>query len=84
MNIVPRNFSTTFVRFPSTLAKMYATNVALYSLVPFLSLVQSVTADTCSQVGALNTVELKRQLSIEYFQEQQSMDHLRATYIQTF
>ncbi|KAH3920839.1 hypothetical protein HBI56_011090 [Parastagonospora nodorum] len=51
---------------------MYASNVALYSLMPFLSLVQSVAADTCSQVNALNTVELKRQQSIEYFQEQQN------------
>jgi hypothetical protein len=76
---VPRSFSTTFVQFPSTLAKMFVSNVALYSLMPFLSLVQSVTADTCSQVGALNTVELKRQLSIEYFQEQQSMGYPRAT-----
>jgi hypothetical protein len=51
---------------------MYTSNFALYTLIPFLSLLRPTAADTCSQVNALNTVELKRQLSVEYFQEQQN------------
>jgi hypothetical protein len=66
------HFPTTVVLYPYNIAKMYSSNIALYTLIPFLSLLRPIAADTCSQVSALNTVELKRQLSLEYSQEQQS------------
>lgn len=47
---------------------MFSPNIAL--LVPFLSLFQSIAADTCSQVTALNTLDVKRRFAIEYTQEQ--------------
>src|SRR5438128_2228143 len=53
-------------------ANMRSPAFTLYSLVPFLSLSQSVAANTCSQVGALSAIEIKRSPSLEYLSEQQN------------
>lgn len=49
---------------------MFSSNIAL--LIPFLSLFQAIAADTCSQVTALNTLNIKRRFELEYTQEQQN------------
>lgn len=47
---------------------MFSSSIAV--LIPFLSLFQTITADTCSQVTALNTLNVKRRFALEYTQEQ--------------
>ncbi|KAF1913849.1 hypothetical protein BDU57DRAFT_324528 [Ampelomyces quisqualis] len=51
---------------------MRTSTFALSGLVSFLSLLRPIRADTCSSASALNNVEIKRELSLEYFQEQQN------------
>jgi FAD/FMN-containing dehydrogenase len=51
---------------------MLTSTHALYALVPFLSLLQPIAANTCSEAKALNASEIINPLSIEYFQQQQN------------
>lgn len=50
---------------------MHTSTFALFGLVPFLFLLRPARADTCSSARALN-VDIKRELSLEYSQEQQN------------
>lgn len=43
-----------------------------YFLIPFLSLLRPVAADTCSQASTLNATDIKRSPSLEYLTEQQN------------
>jgi hypothetical protein len=51
---------------------MLTSNHVLYSLVPFLALLQPIAADTCSQVKELSASQIINPLSIEYFNQQVS------------
>jgi FAD/FMN-containing dehydrogenase len=62
----------TVTHFPGILAKMLSSGAALQLLVPFLSLLRPVTANTCSQIGALKASEVKLSQSSEYKDEQKS------------
>jgi FAD/FMN-containing dehydrogenase len=57
-------------RFSGIIAKMLSSATALQLLVPFLSLLRPVSANTCSQIGALNVSEVKLSQSSEYSDEQ--------------
>ena len=53
-------------------ANMHSLRFVLFTVTSLLSLLHPATANTCSQVGALNATEVKRAPSLEYLTEQQN------------